>query len=103
MYKRFNNDLLNQLQNAPEGMKIGNVDVTSPTCADDIALLSQKEKDAQILTNTVHEPQRKIGLALMPANAKLYTFKLMSHYILKYICDYLNMHCDNRLSHCIFK
>ena len=49
MYKRFNNDLLNQLQNAPEGMKIGNVDVTSPTCADDIALLSQKRKGC---TNT---------------------------------------------------
>ena len=76
MYKRFNNDLLNLLQNAPEGMKIGNVDVTSPTCTDDIALLSKKEKDAQILTNTVHEATKKDRFSKMPANAKLYNLKL---------------------------
>ena len=28
---------------------------------------------------------------------------VVSHDILKYICDNLNMHCDNRLSQCIFK
>ena len=75
MYKRFNNDLLNQLQNAPEGMKIGNVDVTSPTCADDIALLSQKEKDAQILTNTVHEATKKDRFSINASKCEVVHFK----------------------------
>ena len=75
MYKRFNNDLLNQLQNAQEGMKIGNVDVTSPTCADDIALLSQKEKDAQILTNTVHEATKKDRFSINASKCEVVHFK----------------------------
>ena len=75
MYKRFNNDLLNQLQNAPEGMKIGNVDVTSPTCADDIALLSQKENDAQILTNTVHEATKKDRFSINASKCEVVHFK----------------------------
>ena len=45
----------------------------SPTCKEDIALLSQTEKDAKIPTNTEHDATKKRGLALMPANAKLYT------------------------------
>ena len=54
MYKRFNNSLLDQLENCGEGVKIGASDVSSPTCADDIALLAENQTDAQILTNTVH-------------------------------------------------
>ena len=75
MCKRFNNDLLNQLQNAPEGMKIGNVGLTSPTCADDIALLSQKEKDAQILTNTVHEATKKDRFSINASKCEVVHFK----------------------------
>ena len=50
MYKRFNNDLLDTLQLAREGVKIGTLDVSSPTCADDIALLTNKQADAPIHT-----------------------------------------------------
>ena len=63
------------MQNAPEGMKIGNVDVTSPTCADDIALLSQKEKDAQILTNTVHEATKKDRFSINASKCEVVHFK----------------------------
>ncbi|KAK3104097.1 hypothetical protein FSP39_024384 [Pinctada imbricata] len=75
MYKRFNNDILNQLQDAPEGMKIGSTDVTSPTCADDIALLSQKENDAQILTNTVHEATKKDRFSINASKCELVNFR----------------------------
>ncbi|KAK3105783.1 hypothetical protein FSP39_005674 [Pinctada imbricata] len=75
MYKRFNNDILNQLQDAPEGMKIGSTDVTSPTCADDIALLSQKENDAQILTNTVHEATKKDRFRINASKCELVNFR----------------------------
>ena len=75
MYKRFNNDLLNQLQNAPEGMKIGSIDVTSPTCADDIALLSQKEYEAQILTNTVHEATKQDRFSINASKCEVVQFK----------------------------
>ena len=39
---------------------------------------------------------------LMRMGVTLLKYIILSHDILKYICDNLNMHCDN-LSQCIFK
>ncbi|CAG2193004.1 unnamed protein product [Mytilus edulis] len=40
LYKRYNNNILDALDRADIGAKIGNISVVAPTCADDIALLA---------------------------------------------------------------
>ena len=75
MYKRFNNGLLDQIQECKEGTKIGASDVTSPTCADDIALLSQNSADAQILTNTIENASKRDRFIINPSKSELVKFK----------------------------
>ena len=75
MYKRFNNSLLDQLENCGEGVKIGASDVSSPTCADDIALLAENQTDAQILTNTVHTASCKDRFIINPSKSEIVKFK----------------------------
>ncbi|XP_062585188.1 uncharacterized protein LOC134246859 [Saccostrea cucullata] len=75
MYKRFNNDLLNALQTVPEGVKIGTLDITAPTCADDIALLTKNQRDAQILTNLVNTASNKDRFTINSAKCEILTFK----------------------------
>ncbi|CAC5395061.1 unnamed protein product [Mytilus coruscus] len=47
LYKVYINNVLNEL------MKIGNIYTSTPTCADDTALLSDDFEDLQIMLNTV--------------------------------------------------
>ena len=77
MYKRFNNDLLDTLQSAPEGVKIGTLDVSSPTCADDIALLKNKQTDAQILTNIIDHASSmdRFTIHVNPLKSEILVFK----------------------------
>ncbi|KAK3083919.1 hypothetical protein FSP39_005338 [Pinctada imbricata] len=75
MYKRFNNDLINHLQNANEGIKIGTHDISSPTCADDISLLTPNEAEAQILTNLVYETSRRDRFNINPSKCELIYYK----------------------------
>ena len=75
MYKRFNNDLLDTLQSAPEGVKIGTLDVSSPTCADDIALLTNKQTDAQILTNIIDHASSMDRFTINPLKSEILVFK----------------------------
>ena len=74
MYKRFNNDLINTLQNVPEGVKLGNIDLTAPTCADDIALLSRNTRDSQILTNVIEITANKERFTINPTKSEILTF-----------------------------
>ncbi|KAK3105639.1 hypothetical protein FSP39_002449 [Pinctada imbricata] len=78
MYKRFNNDLINNLQEVPEGVKIGTLDVTSPTCADDIALLSKALREAQILTNIVELTANGERFTINPTKSEILVFKTNS-------------------------
>ena len=48
-YKCFINDLLNRLQDTGLGAKIGTLNCPSPTCADDVALVSNSAEWLQIL------------------------------------------------------
>ena len=48
-YKRYNNDLLNRLEESPYGARVGNIKCTAPTCADDIALIADSRTDLQAL------------------------------------------------------
>ena len=50
-YKLYINDLLLKLENSGKGLKIGNIDVGNPTCADDLILLS----DMSMLLDTSTE------------------------------------------------
>ena len=51
MYKRFNNNILYALEDACIGTYIGSENVTSPTCADDLALIHKETTALQALTN----------------------------------------------------
>ena len=75
MYKRFNNDLINHLQNAKEGVKIGTYDISSPTCADDISLLTSNQSEAQILTNLVYETASRDRFNINPSKCELLYYK----------------------------
>ena len=75
MYKRFNNYLLDTLQSAPEGVKIGTLDVSLPTCADDIALLTNKQTDAQILTNIIDHASSMDRFTINPLKSEILVFK----------------------------
>jgi hypothetical protein len=42
LYKGFSNPLLKTLEDEHPGMRIGSVHIASPTCADDILLISKR-------------------------------------------------------------
>ena len=75
MYKRFNNNLLDTIQESTEGIKIGTADISSPTCADDIALLTENQADAQILTNTIDHASSKDRFLINPSKSEIIKFK----------------------------
>ncbi len=54
IYKVFNNRLLNQLTEY-HNYRIGSINIPSPTCADDTAILSNSPTDAQVALNIVCE------------------------------------------------
>ncbi|KAK3105231.1 hypothetical protein FSP39_020278 [Pinctada imbricata] len=62
----------------PEGVKIGTLDVTSPTCADDIALLSKALREAQILTNIVELTANGERFTINPTKSEILVFKTNS-------------------------
>ena len=65
LYKRYVNTTLNALQASGLGAHIGNINVSSPTCVDDIALLGCKGHELQSLLDIV---QYSIGRDLVTIN-----------------------------------
>ena len=55
LYKTYVNDLLHTLEKSGNGMKIGNIYIGSPTCADDILLLSDNKEELQAMITTCHK------------------------------------------------
>ena len=55
VYKSYTNRLLNNLQKHHLGHRIGTVNVSAPTCADDIAILSNSHHDSQAAINIVDD------------------------------------------------
>ena len=49
LYKLFINDLLDRLEATGKGAKIGNIDTSAPTCADDVTVLSNDPEGFQFL------------------------------------------------------
>ena len=75
MYKRFNNNLLDTIQESTEGIKIGTADISSPTCAGDIALLTENQADAQILTNNIDNASSRDRFLINPSKSEVIKFK----------------------------
>jgi hypothetical protein len=61
LYKVYNNALLQDLQNQKLGFLIGRTYVGCPTCADDIALLSNNVSELQDMLLTLTGIQDKTG------------------------------------------
>ena len=65
LYKQFNNDLLDTLQNQDIGANIGHIKIPAPTCADDICCLTDNPADLQtclyIVENFVNKERCKIN------------------------------------------
>ena len=55
LYQVFINSLIEQLNNYEYGVKIGNIDITAPASADDIAILSPYKPCMNELLTVVHE------------------------------------------------
>ena len=74
MYKRFNNGLLHSLTEINIGPNIGTTNITSPTCADDLALLDQSLINMQTLTSTVSNHTSKDRFTINPSKSEAITF-----------------------------
>ena len=53
LYKLYINPLLDQIEDSGIGMQIGTIPCSAPTCADDVLLIADSEKNLQILIDTV--------------------------------------------------
>ena len=51
IYKVYIEELLHLFENTEKGCKLGNINVNSVTCADDIAFISDNRYDLQLLLN----------------------------------------------------
>ena len=69
LYKLYINDLLNRLQNSRVGGKIGHIDCSAPTCADDMTNLSNTPNDLQVLCNIAHDYSTMEQYMLQPTKS----------------------------------
>ena len=68
-YKRYNNTLLNQLDDAKHGVFIESIHCAAPTCADDIALLATSPLDLQIQIDMVKQYSLMERYELQPSKS----------------------------------
>jgi hypothetical protein len=66
----YNNALLQDLQNQKLGFMIGRTYVGCPTCADDIALLSNNVNELQDMLLTLHIYSRQDRVSIHPTKTK---------------------------------
>ncbi|VDI59356.1 Hypothetical predicted protein [Mytilus galloprovincialis] len=71
LYKRYNNNILDALDRADIGAKIGNISVVAPTCADDIALLASNKHEIQALLDIVHDSTKRDLVTINPNKSDL--------------------------------
>ena len=65
-YKRFINPLLTLIQNADLGAHIGDINLSSPTCADDVCLTANTPADLQVLLDLVGSYSQMERYSLQP-------------------------------------
>ena len=71
LYKRYNNDVLDALERSELGASIGNISVVGPTCADDIALLTSSQEEAQALLDIVYDCTQKVLVKINPKKSEI--------------------------------
>jgi hypothetical protein len=69
LYKVYVNDLLCRLQESGVGARIGGVHCVSPTCADDVALLTHDPESLQTLLDTAVEYSQRERYILQPTKS----------------------------------
>ena len=74
MYKRYNNNILHSLEQMNLGPNIGTNNLTSPTCADDLALLERSMMNMQSLAQNVFNHTCKDRFTINPAKSEIITF-----------------------------
>ena len=67
--KCYINQLLNMYETTGMGYIIGNISVNSTACADDIALISEEQDQAQILINMAYDYAYMKGYELQPTKS----------------------------------
>ena len=65
LYKRYNNTILDSIAKSTLGATIGNITVSAPACADDIALLGES-KDIQAMLNLLEYNTKRDLVKLNP-------------------------------------
>lgn len=70
-YKRFNNQLLLDLENNNRGMMIGSINILHSTCADDLLLASENDMHVQSMLVQVEEYSHKERFNINPTKSKV--------------------------------
>lgn len=69
LYKVYINPLLDILSNSGLGGKIGNINCCAPTCADDVALISNNPLELQTMIDIVVDFSKREGYLLQPTKS----------------------------------
>ncbi|VDH96186.1 Hypothetical predicted protein [Mytilus galloprovincialis] len=75
LYKVYINPLLQILSNSGLGAKIGNINCCAPTCADDIALISNNPFELQNMINIAVDFSQREGYLLQPQKSVVLPIK----------------------------
>jgi hypothetical protein len=70
LYKRYNNTILDSITKSTLGATIGNITVSAPACADDIALLGES-KDIQAMLNLLEYNTKRDLVKLNPEKTEV--------------------------------
>jgi hypothetical protein len=75
LYKIYVNHLLDILDCAGVGAKIGSIKCSAPTCADDIALTGSNPQDIQTMINIAYDFSQREGYSLQPTKSVILPVK----------------------------
>ena len=73
-YKRYNNTILNAITNSNLDAHMGSIQVASPKCADDIALLGEWT-DIQAMLNVIERHTKRDMVNINPDKSEVMCFK----------------------------
>ncbi len=101
LYKSYVNDLLLELEANSLGVKIGDIYVGCPTCADDIALLACSPDDLQVMLNVAYRYSNQHRYNIHPTKSNIisYTSKSKSKTDLQWIIGENNLQLVDKTVH----
>ena len=78
LYKCYNNAILDSILNSGLGCHIGNIPVSAPTCADDIAILANSTEEAQQILDIVNHHTKRELVKINPNKSEAVFFNTRS-------------------------